>query len=86
MTFWDLLIHLGDKLDNVATRLLGIAGGTITVLLASNIIPDNQIKYYTAAIALLTFWRGQATATTVATAKQIIATQPPAPPLPTVTK
>jgi hypothetical protein len=42
------------------TRLLGIAQGTIAILCGIvGLIPENQLKYWMAASAVLTFWRGQ---------------------------
>jgi hypothetical protein len=40
------------------TRILGLAQGTIVVLLGTGIIPDTWAKYCVAATALLTYWRG----------------------------
>lgn len=40
------------------TRMIGVALGTLTTLVGTGIIPDAQAKYYMAAIAVLTFWRG----------------------------
>jgi hypothetical protein len=73
MTFWQFLTNVYSWTEDRFTRILGVAGGTITILLSSNVIPASQIKWYTAAIAVLTFWRGQSTANTVAAAKSIVA-------------
>lgn len=46
-------------LRNHGTKALGFAQGTIaTIAGVSGIIPDAHLKYYLAASALLTFWRG----------------------------
>lgn len=57
--------------QNNGTKVLGLAQGTIAALSAvAGIIPDSQLKYWIAASAVLTFWRGfgntQAIATVVA--------------------
>lgn len=49
------LIHL------YGTRALGVAAGTITTLCGTGLIPDSHTKYYMAALALLTYWRGAST-------------------------
>jgi hypothetical protein len=46
------------------TRILGIAQGTIATLCGiAGIIPDTHLKYWLAASALLTFYRGQVNST-----------------------
>lgn len=46
-------------LQNNGTKLLGLAQGTIATLAGiAGIIPDAQLKYWLAASAVLTFWRG----------------------------
>lgn len=41
------------------TKVLGLAQGTIATLAAMDgIIPANHLKYWLAASAVLTFWRG----------------------------
>jgi hypothetical protein len=48
-----------DFLRNHGTKLLGFLQGTIAAVAGvTGIIPDAHLKYYMAAIALLTFWRG----------------------------
>ena len=56
-------------LQNNGTRLLGIAIGTITVLVGTDIIPPSHVKYYLAAISVLTYWRGQYNASATMTTK-----------------
>ena len=73
MTFWQFIVLVFEWISDRVTRILGVVGGTITVLLSAGVIPTNQVKWYMAAIAVLTYWRGQATANTVATAKSIVA-------------
>jgi len=41
------------------TKVLGFAQGTIAAVAGvTGVIPDQHLKYYLAASALLTFWRG----------------------------
>lgn len=41
------------------TKVLGFLQGTIAAIAGvTGIIPESHLKYYMAAIALLTFWRG----------------------------
>lgn len=41
------------------TKILGFAQGTIAAVAGvSDVIPAGHLKYYLAASALLTFWRG----------------------------
>jgi len=71
--FWQFLLIVFNWLGGRSTRLLGIAQGTVALLASMNgLIPENQLKYYLAASALLTFWRGQATAKTYASAQAIV--------------
>lgn len=49
------------------TRLLGIAQGTIVILCGvAGLIPESHLKYWMAASAVLTFWRGQTNAGQIA--------------------
>ncbi len=70
------------------TRIIALALGTLTTLVATGIIPDSYAKYCMAAIAVLTYWRGQATSNAfdkgvvVGNANATV----PAPTAPTVTK
>ncbi|HZO21033.1 MAG TPA: hypothetical protein VFB37_00930 [Steroidobacteraceae bacterium] len=66
MTFWQFLTNLCHALTSHGTRVLGVAVGTITALTTSNVIPANHLKYYLAAIAVLTYWRGQGNADKIA--------------------
>jgi hypothetical protein len=43
------------------TRTLGVSAGTITTLCGTGIVPASHMKYYMAALAMLTYWRGQST-------------------------
>lgn len=41
------------------TKVLGFAQGTVAAIAGvSGIIPDGHLKYWLAASAVLTFWRG----------------------------
>jgi hypothetical protein len=72
MTVWDFLTNMFNWFEARTTRMLGIAGGTLAILATSNVVPENQMKYYMAAIAVLTYWRGQSTSAVVSEAKSII--------------
>lgn len=49
------------------TRLLGLAQGTIAILCGiAGVIPESHLKYWMAASAVLTFWRGQTNAGQIA--------------------
>jgi hypothetical protein len=48
-------------LSSYGTRAIAVALGTLTTLVGTGIIPDSQAKYYMAAIAVLTYLRGQST-------------------------
>lgn len=44
---------------NHGTKVLGFLTGTISAVAGvTGIIPESHLKYYMAAIAVLTFWRG----------------------------
>lgn len=46
-------------LKNHGTKVLGAIQGTIAAVAGvTGVIPESHLKYYMAAIALLTFWRG----------------------------
>ena len=48
------------------TRILGIVQGSVALLCGmTGLIPDSHMKYWLAASALLTFWRGQVNANTL---------------------
>ncbi len=72
VTFWGFLVLWFEWMSDRATRILGVIGGTLSVLMASDVIPTSYAKYCMASIAVLTYWRGQTTANTVATAKAIV--------------
>lgn len=48
-------------LGSYGTRTIGVLLGILTTLVGTGIIPDAQAKYYMAAIAVLTYIRGQFT-------------------------
>lgn len=52
------LIHM------YGTRAIGVSAGTLTTLCGTGIIPNSQMKYWMAALAILTYWRGQTTSNT----------------------
>jgi hypothetical protein len=63
MKFLNLLLWIWV---HYGTRILGGVTGTITVLLTQDVIPPSHVKYYLAAIAVLTYWRGQGNADSIA--------------------
>jgi hypothetical protein len=77
MTFWQFLTNVFGWFEARTTRILGLASGTLATLAATGVVPESQLKYYMAAIAVLTYWRGQSVSSTVAQAKAIVATQAP---------
>jgi len=79
MTFWQFLTNVFVWFEERATRLLGVASGTIATLAATDVVPKSQLPYYMAAVAVLTYWRGQTTATAYTQAKAIIANVSAAP-------
>lgn len=79
MTFADLLYKGFCWMEARFTRILGVTAGTISALTGTGIIPESHLKYYLAAIAILTFWRGQSTNKTYVEAKAVLAANPPVP-------
>ena len=72
MSFWQFLTNVWEWFEARTTRILGVTGGTLSVLLASDVIPAADAKYCMAAIAVLTYWRGQSNSNTVQAAKAIV--------------
>lgn len=50
---------LFELIHQYGTRALGVAAGTVTTLCGTGIIPEGQMKYWMAGLAVLTYWRGQ---------------------------
>jgi hypothetical protein len=75
MTFWDFLVLVFSWFETRTTRMLGLLLGTLSILNGSGVIPEAQLKYYTLAVGILTFWRGYAISNTVADAKAIVKQQ-----------
>lgn len=73
MTFWDAFAKGFEWITGRITRILAVATGTLVTLTGTGIIPDAQLKYWMAVIAILTYWRGQATGATYNQAKAIVA-------------
>lgn len=75
--FWQFLIiawmGLWTYCTTHFTRILGVIQGTLAVLSGSGVIPVGDLKYYIVATAVLTFWRGQGNADTIA--NKVIAKQ-----------
>jgi hypothetical protein len=72
-TFWDFVLISFSWLEARTTRILGMVSGTLAILATSNVVPTKHLPYYMAAIAVLTFWRGQSTAKVVADAQAVVA-------------
>jgi hypothetical protein len=49
-----------------------LSTGTLVTLTGTDIIPNADLKYYMAAIAVLTYWRGSSTSKTYASAQAIV--------------
>lgn len=48
------------------TRILGIVQGSVALLCGmTGLIPDSHMKWWLAASALLTYWRGQVNSNTI---------------------
>lgn len=48
-----------DFLRNHGTKVIGAAQGTVATLCGvAGVIPESHLKYWLAASAVLTFWRG----------------------------
>jgi hypothetical protein len=55
-SFFDTLVTF---FENNTTKVLGVAQGTVATLSGiAGLIPESQLKYWLAASAVLTFWRG----------------------------
>jgi hypothetical protein len=80
MSFWQFLTNAFDWIADHATRGLAVTLGLITTLVSTGIIPEHQLKYYAATIAVLNYLRGQFTAGTVAQAKAVLSQNPPSTP------
>lgn len=77
MNGWQFFSNVFQWLELHTTRILGLAQGTIAVLSGiAGLIPDNQLKYWLAASAVLTFWRGQSTGNVYQQAKAVLASTP----------
>ena len=72
MTAWQFLTNVFAWFEGRTTRIIGIATGTLVTLTGTGIIPNEDLKYYMSAIAVLTYWRGQCTAKTYTNAQQIV--------------
>lgn len=77
MTFWQFIVLAFNYLADRTTRILSLTLGTASVLVGTGIIPEAHMKYYGAAIALLTFWRAQSITNVVTAAKTIVANSSP---------
>jgi hypothetical protein len=54
-----MLERLKAAWKNHGTKIIGFAQGTVSAIAGvTGIIPEHHLKYYLAASAVLTFWRG----------------------------
>lgn len=66
MTFWDFLTKVGTLLWKNGTKVLGVAQGTVSLLAGMvGVIPESHLKWWLAASAVLTFWRGFSNSATI---------------------
>jgi len=72
MTFWQFATNVFTWFEGRTTRIIAIATGTLVTLTGTDIIPNADLKYYMAAIAVLTYWRGSSTSKTYASAQAIV--------------
>jgi hypothetical protein len=73
MTFWQFLTNVWTFLSTNGTKVLGVAQGTVALLAGMNdIIPADDVKYWLAASAVLTFWRGFSNSSTMATTQTTV--------------
>jgi hypothetical protein len=72
MTFWQFLTNLFIWFEARTTRLLAVLSGILVTLTSASVIPDKQLKYWMAAIAVLTYLRGQFISNTVSQARDIV--------------
>jgi hypothetical protein len=76
MTFWQFLANIWSFLSANGTKVLGLAQGTVALLAGmNNIIPADDVKYWLAASAVLTFWRGFSNSSTIATTQTTVTKQ-----------
>ena len=76
MTFWQFLANIWSFLWANGTKVLGLAQGTVALLAGmNNIIPADDVKYWLAASAVLTFWRGFSNSSTIATMQTTVTKQ-----------
>ena len=76
MTFWQFLANVWSFLSANGTKVLGLAQGTVALIAGmSDIIPSHDVKYWLAASAVLTFWRGFANSSTIASTRTTVTKQ-----------
>ena len=57
--FQSVYMNVWRFIDSHGTKVIGFVTGTISAIASvSGLIPEFQLKYYMAVIAVLTFWRG----------------------------
>jgi hypothetical protein len=76
MTFWQFVSNVWTFLSANGTKFLGVAQGTVALIAGmSDIIPASDVKYWLAASAVLTFWRGFSNSSTIATTQTTVTKQ-----------
>lgn len=71
---WQFLLICFEWIGDRATRILGIAQGTLAIVAAQDgLLTQKQVAAVLLITAILTFWRGQSVSSTVASAKAIVA-------------
>ena len=76
MTFWQFIANIWTFLSANGTKVLGIAQGTVALLAGMNgVIPAEDVKYWLAASAVLTFWRGFSNSSTINTTQTTVTKQ-----------
>ena len=85
---WQFLLIVFNWIGERSTRALGLLQGTLAILAAQdNLLTQKQVSAVLLGTAMLTYWRGSATAKVYANAQSIVkqATTPDVPILPNPT-
>jgi hypothetical protein len=76
MTFWQFLTNVWSFLWANGTKVLGLAQGTVALIAGmGDVIPPTDVKYWLAASAVLTFWRGFSNSSIIATTQTTVTKQ-----------
>ena len=74
-SFWQFIWMILCWLEAHATRAIGMIGGILGILGASNVIPSKYIPYCMLGVAICTYLRGQVISNRVDQANTIISSQ-----------